>query len=281
MAQYSERLDGLFQALADPTRRAVLGRLGRGPASVGDLAQPFAMALPSFMKHIHLLEGNGWIRTRKKGRVRVCTLQKRRLADAEAWLAAQRRLWESRTDRLERFVTAPKEGPGMLIPASNPQLDLTVSRVIKAPRAVVWSAWTERASFEQWWVPAPARCRVVDMDLRPGGSFVTEISEDGGDFTPHMRCCILAVKDGEHIVFTDALVGGWRPSDKPFMTAIITMRDHPQGTEYVASALHGNDADRRAHEDLGFFDGWATVTAQLAELAEGRGARAHEGTGGR
>jgi DNA-binding transcriptional ArsR family regulator len=105
MAQYQQELNGVFQALADPTRRAVLGRLGQGPASIGELAQPFDMALPSFMKHIRLLEDSGWIRTEKTGRVRTCALEKRQFAVAEAWLAQQRALWESRTDRLEQFVT--------------------------------------------------------------------------------------------------------------------------------------------------------------------------------
>ena len=111
----------------------------------------------------------------------------------------------------------------------NPDLDLTISRVIKAPRPAVWSAWTDRASFEQWWIPAPARCRVVDMDLRPGGSFVTQISENGGDFTPHLSACFLAVDDLERIVFTDALIGGWRPAEQPFMTAIITLQGPSAG----------------------------------------------------
>ncbi|MCC7273810.1 MAG: SRPBCC domain-containing protein, partial [Alphaproteobacteria bacterium] len=69
-----------------------------------------------------------------------------------------------------------------MTPQADPALDLTISRIIKAPRALVWSAWTDPASFEQWWVPAPARCKVMDMDLRPGGPFVTRISEHGGDF---------------------------------------------------------------------------------------------------
>ena len=105
MAQYSSQLDAAFQALADPTRRAVLGRLGTGPASVGELAAPFEMALPSFMKHIHYLENTGWIRTRKTGRVRTCTLEKKSFDVIETWLSEQRSIWEGRTDRLERFVT--------------------------------------------------------------------------------------------------------------------------------------------------------------------------------
>ncbi|WP_421871862.1 ArsR/SmtB family transcription factor [Pararhizobium sp.] len=109
MDQYSHQLDGIFQALADPTRRAVLARLGNGPASISDLAEPFAMALPSFMKHIHFLEGSGLIKTRKQGRVRTCTIEKQQFAAVDAWLSAQRSLWEGRTDRLEQFVTRTQE----------------------------------------------------------------------------------------------------------------------------------------------------------------------------
>jgi len=155
-----------------------------------------------------------------------------------------------------------------MIQSANPDLDLTISRVIKAPRPVIWNAWTDRASFEQWWVPAPAKCKVLEMDLRPGGSLVTQISENGGAFVPHMSACFLAVDTLERIVFTDALVGGWRPAEQPFMTAIITLRDHAMGTEYVAQAMHRNSGDRDRHEEMGFYDGWGTVTEQLARLVE-------------
>ena len=150
-------------------------------------------------------------------------------------------------------------------------LDLTVSRIIKAPRDVVWSAWADPAKFEQWWVPSPTTCKVVQMDLRPGGAFETEMSEDGGDFGPQINGCFLAVDDLERIVFTTALVAGWRPAREPFITAVITFADHPEGTEYVATAMHKDGADRDTHVDLGFHDGWGTVTRQLAELVE-RGA---------
>jgi uncharacterized protein YndB with AHSA1/START domain len=157
-----------------------------------------------------------------------------------------------------------------MIRSSNPDLDLTISRVIKAPRQVIWSAWTDRASFEQWWVPAPAKCKVLDMDLRPGGSFVTQISENGGDFVPHLSGCFLALDDLERIVFTNALVGGWRPAAQPFMTAIITLQDHPMGTDYVAHVMHKSHADRKMHEAMGFHDGWGIVADQLATLVEQR-----------
>lgn len=152
----------------------------------------------------------------------------------------------------------------------NADLDLTISRVIRAPRSLVWSAWTDPASFEQWWIPAPARCKVVDMEMRPGGAFVTRMSEDGCDYRPHLDACFLDVADGERIVFTNALVGGWRPAEQPFMTAIITLQDHPDGTDYAAHVMHRNNADRNMHAEMGFYDGWGTVIEQLAKLIEQR-----------
>ncbi|WP_344058647.1 metalloregulator ArsR/SmtB family transcription factor [Microbacterium pumilum] len=109
MAQYSSTLDTVFEALTDPTRRAVIRRLGGGPASVGELASEFTMALPSFLRHIRALEGSGLIRTRKTGRVRLCTLEHDRLAVVDGWLAEQRAIWESRTDRLEQHLREAKD----------------------------------------------------------------------------------------------------------------------------------------------------------------------------
>lgn len=102
-------VNDVFLALADPTRREVIRSLGHGPASVGELARPFAITLPSFLKHIRALEESGLIRTSKSGRVRTCTLDHDRLAVVGDWLDEQRRLWDERTDRLESLVTDPKE----------------------------------------------------------------------------------------------------------------------------------------------------------------------------
>ena len=109
MANSSQELDRIFEALADPTRRAVVRQLGSGPASVGELARNFPMALPSFMKHVRTLEACGLIQTEKTGRVRTCTLDRQRLALIDDWLAAERRIWEERTDRLEQLVTQLEE----------------------------------------------------------------------------------------------------------------------------------------------------------------------------
>ena len=104
MANQSARLSEVFYALADPTRRTIVGVLGRGPASVSALAAPFAMALPSFMKHLSVLERSGVIRSNKVGRVRTCELRPKTLSRAEQWIAEQRAIWEARTDRMSAFV---------------------------------------------------------------------------------------------------------------------------------------------------------------------------------
>jgi len=99
-------LDTVFHALADPTRRAVIGRLLKGAAPVTRLAEPFEMGLPAFLKHLTVLEGSGLIRSEKAGRVRTCHINAERLAAAEGWLAEQRAVWQGRTDRLAAFVEA-------------------------------------------------------------------------------------------------------------------------------------------------------------------------------
>jgi DNA-binding transcriptional ArsR family regulator len=104
MLNESSRLDLAFQALADPTRRGMLARLSRGPASVSELAQPFRISLPAVMQHLQALETSGLVRSEKKGRVRTCRLEPKALAGAESWIAEQRKLWEGRLDRLEDYL---------------------------------------------------------------------------------------------------------------------------------------------------------------------------------
>ena len=104
MANNSVVLDSVFHALADPTRRAVIHRLGKGPATVSELAEPFDMALPSFLKHVGVLEQTGLVRSSKTGRVRTCTLNRKNLTAAERWLDQQRAIWASRYQNLDNLL---------------------------------------------------------------------------------------------------------------------------------------------------------------------------------
>jgi DNA-binding transcriptional ArsR family regulator len=97
-------LDQVFHSLSDGTRRAVIAQLANGPASIGDLAQGHHMALPSFMKHIRVLEESEIVTSRKKGRVRTCELRPSALTAAQGWLEQERRKWQTRLDQLDSFI---------------------------------------------------------------------------------------------------------------------------------------------------------------------------------
>lgn len=111
MQRVAEPIDRVFRALSDPTRRHVLERLSRSPASVNELARPFDMALPSFVQHLSILEACGLVQSRKAGRVRTYRLAPERLTLAEGWLARQRSLWERRLDQLDDYLADLKEKP--------------------------------------------------------------------------------------------------------------------------------------------------------------------------
>ena len=102
-------LDRVFHALSDPTRRAVLARLGSGPAPVSELARPFDMALPSFTQHLSVLEECGLVSSEKKGRVRTYRIVPGQLEEAGTWIERQRALWEKRLDQLDNFLYELKE----------------------------------------------------------------------------------------------------------------------------------------------------------------------------
>ena len=106
MDKHSNQLDAVFHALADPTRRAVLGRLGAGAATISELAEPFDMALPSFLKHIGVLERSRLIASRKTGRVRTCALDRENLIAAERWFGEQHLLWQTRYSKLDALLAS-------------------------------------------------------------------------------------------------------------------------------------------------------------------------------
>jgi uncharacterized protein YndB with AHSA1/START domain len=154
----------------------------------------------------------------------------------------------------------------------NPDLDLTLQRVIRASRATVWHAWTDPSQLAQWWVPAPTVVRIDRLEVRPGGAFVTRVSDNGVQFVPHIDASFLVVDELERLVFTNAIDSQWRPAspDPVAMVAEIIFDDHSEGTDYRLVVRHGDPAARARHEELGFFDGWGSVAEQLAALVESK-----------
>lgn len=147
----------------------------------------------------------------------------------------------------------------------DPRLDLVLERVVDVPRDLVWAAWTRPEHLRKWFAPAPWTVTDCEVDLRPGGEFRFVMrSPEGKDF-PSVGC-YLDVVPNERLVWTDALLPGFRPSEEPFFTAIITLESQGKGTRYTAMARHKDEPTRKRHEEMGFHEGWGTVLDQLVAL---------------
>lgn len=150
----------------------------------------------------------------------------------------------------------------------NPELDLVLERVLPVKPATVWRLWTEPEHLKQWFCPAPWTVSHAEIDLRPGGLFRTVMRSPEGKDMPAGDGCYLEVVEGKRLVFTDALAAGYRPNAEAFMTAIIEIEAHPEGTRYVATVLHASAESRAKHEEMGFFQGWGTALDQLVALGK-------------
>ncbi len=143
--------------------------------------------------------------------------------------------------------------------------ELAISRIIDAPREKVFQAWTDPELLKQWFAPKPWTTPVAELDVRPGGaSLIVMRGPDGNEF-PN-RGVYLEVVKNERLVFTNAYVRAWEPSEKPFMTVIVTLEDLGGKTRYTARVLHWTVADRETHEKMGFHKGWGQCADQLAAL---------------
>ncbi|MGH8810433.1 MAG: SRPBCC family protein [Advenella sp.] len=155
---------------------------------------------------------------------------------------------------------------------TNEKSELAISRFINVPPCRVWEAWSTTENLEKWWIPAPIECKVIKLDLRPGGGFETWMREGNNEFKPHLEGCFLDIVPGKRLVFTTVLAEGWQPIE-PWLalTAIITFEAEGQGTRYSARVLHKNAADSSKHEEMGFHEGWGATIDQLVALVENKG----------
>ena len=149
----------------------------------------------------------------------------------------------------------------------DPRLDLRLERVIDVKPDLVWACWTQPEHIVQWFTPAPWRTRSVDIDLRPGGRFNSVMLSPEGQEFPNLGC-VLEIVPQRRLVFTDTLLEGFRPSGKPFFSAVVKIEPEGAGTRYIATAIHGNEETRRQHEQMGFHNGWSAALDQLVALAK-------------
>ncbi|HZY62801.1 MAG TPA: SRPBCC family protein [Edaphobacter sp.] len=149
--------------------------------------------------------------------------------------------------------------------ASLADRELILTRLIDAPREKIFRAWTEPELLKQWFAPQPFTTPTAELDIRSGGANLIVMRSPEGQEFPN-RGVYLEVVPNRRLVFTDAYVRAWEPSEKPFITVTITLEDEAGKTRYTARVLHWTAADREAHEKMGFHQGWGQCTDQLEAL---------------
>lgn len=151
--------------------------------------------------------------------------------------------------------------------AVDDELDLILERELAVPISIVWRFWTEPELLKKWFVPAPWSLADCMLELRPGGAFATTMRSPTGEEHPSAGC-FLEIEAEKRLVWTDALGPGYRPAEKPFMTANISFEDRGAKTFYRAHVLHSSRAEKTKHADMGFFDGWGKAAQQLEHQAK-------------
>jgi uncharacterized protein YndB with AHSA1/START domain/DNA-binding HxlR family transcriptional regulator len=204
-------LDRIFQALADPTRREIVERLIVGPASVSELARPFAMSLPALMQHLQVLEGSGLIHSQKVGRVRTCRVEPYMLRLAEDWITTQRTLCVQSLDRLDDHLA---KSPNPPINRRSTMMDMTVlhgvfasERAYDCSVAEVFHAWTDPDAKARWFADPDAE---HELDLRVGGRETLRTRRGDGSVLT-FESIYQDVVPGERLVYTSTLSQGQTP----------------------------------------------------------------------
>ena len=150
-------------------------------------------------------------------------------------------------------------------PGIDPKLDLLLERHADVSPAQVWKAWTTPEHLMKWLAPRPWTITECEVDLRPGGQLKFVMRSPEGQLYPNL-CCFLEVVPNQRLVWTDALLPGYRPAAEPFFTAVVLMEsDGKGGTNYTAIAIHRDEDGRKKHEAMGFHQGWGQVFDQMVE----------------
>lgn len=145
--------------------------------------------------------------------------------------------------------------------------ELTLTRLIDAPREKLFRCWTDPELIPIWFCPPPWGVSKAEVDLRPGGSSLIVMRGPEGEEMPN-RGVYLEVIPNEKLVATDAFTSAWEPSEKPFMTMILTFEEEDGKTRYTATVRHWTAEDKAQHEAMGFHVGWGIATDQLEALAK-------------
>ena len=150
----------------------------------------------------------------------------------------------------------------------NHSYELVLIREIPVTPNQVWQAWTQPEILMQWWTPKPWRTVECDIDLKIGGRFYTRMQGPNGEDVPG-EGCILNFEKNKSFAWTDCLLPGFQPAPEPFMSAVLTVEAiDNNNSRYVAMVYHKDEASKKQHEEMGFFDGWGTALQQMVTVAK-------------
>ena len=214
----TDTLSITFSALADPTRRAILARLAKGAATVKELSAPFAMSGPAVSKHLRVLERAGLIARGREAQWRPCRLDAAPLEEVAEWAENYRRFWDASYERLDDYLNSSSRRRRTMTTANRlgattfatpSDTEIVVTRVVDAPRELVFDAWTKPEHIANWMLgPEGWTMPVCEIDLRPGGAwhFVWRMA-DGTEM--EMRGDYREVSPPERLVSTESWGGDW------------------------------------------------------------------------
>lgn len=232
-----DQLSYTFSALADPTRRAILARLALGETSVKELAEPFDMTAPAITKHLKILQRAGLISQGRQAQWRPCRFEPRPLAEATNWLEQYRQHWEQRLDQLDNYLKTLQAQELNMATNDVADREIIISRVLDAPRELVWEAWTNPKHADNWWGPERFINTTESMDFRVGGEWrYLMIGPDGTRYLNHQIF--------KEIIPPSKLVFDHGDGASVWFETTITLEETSSGTLVTLRQLHPDKATR-------------------------------------
>lgn len=252
----------VFQAIADPVRREIIGLLAKETLTVSAVADRFEVTRPAISKHLKILNECGLISMTKKGRERYCQIQVRNLVPAFMWLDQFRDLWEDRLDNLEAYLIHLQTKNTTAMEISKDRT-LTIERTFNASRKLVWEAWSDPKHIANWWGPKGVKVEVLEHNFEVGGKWKYKMAmSNGSDFISQGQ--YTDIVELEKIVTT----ADFKPMTAGVILIMLFVENGDQ-TDFTFHVIHSTPEYCKQQEKMGFYNGWGSVFDHLAEYVQG------------
>lgn len=249
----------VFQAIADPVRREIIGMLASEQLNLNSIAGRFEISRPAISKHIKILNECGLVAVQKQGRERICSIRAAKLTEVADWVEQFRTLWENRLDSLEAYLELIQQKSKHMNDNSNQdKLVVTMTRTFKAPRKLVWETWTKAEHIAAWWGPKGMETRVDELDFRPGGNWkYVMVGPNGSEFVTHGTF-------SEIVEFEKIVTTGEFAQVTQGVVLTIELEEVGEETQMTFSVWHPTEEYKQQQQDMGFEKGWGSTFDGLA-----------------